>query len=274
MIDDVTQTVRKYTDGFFASFTKTAPDGRRVIYPWGAMGRGYFIGSDDVEERLKRLYSNALIVGTVGMGVASSLGGPIGGFGALVLLLVWFVVSVKRLTAGMEPSGEGLGLIQAYRDGARALSLRQLWSVLSLGVFLIAIGILLFVAGYPGSISPKLGMFPELVIFFGFGLLGVASGGGMLLLRRGADQPAEAASPAKSPVLAEEIGSQFTGQMGPIAAWLLTIFGLGLLGLGVYVLVRDSEDRSWEMASMVALFGLVAALGIVQLVLRHWERRG
>lgn len=274
MTDGVTQTVRRYTDGLFASFTKTTPDGRRVIYPWGVMGKGYFIADDQSEERLKRLYAVAVIVATVVLGVASFLGGLSGVFGALVLLLLCYVVYAKRLTAGMEPSGEGLSLVEAYRAGARAYSLRQLWSWVFTGIFMIGIGAALIVAGYPGSINPALGMLPELGIFWGLGIVVAGTGGFMLLLRRGAGPSVETPLPKKPSVIAEEIGASFTGLMGPIRAWFLTIFGLALFGPGVFLLVTDSADRSREMVGVVAVFGLVAAWGIAELVMRHRERRG
>lgn len=274
MADNVIQTVQRYTDGLFASFTKTAPDGRRIIYPWGIMGQGYVIPTVEVEARLKRQYAVAVIVMTMIMGVVSSLGGLLGVFGGLLLILVCYVVYARRLTAGMERSGERSSLLEAYRAGARAFSLRYLWSMVSFGIFLIGIGIALIVAGYPGSAYPALGILPELGIFWGIGILLLAVGGGMLLLRRGADRPAKESLPVRASVITEEVASHFTGLVGPVAAWFLTIFGLVLSGAGIFMFVADSEARSRETAGIVIMFGMVAALGLAQLVLRYRERRG
>jgi hypothetical protein len=267
-------TARRYTDAVFASFTKTTQDGRKVIYPWGIWGRGYFIASDKDEEQLKRLCAVSVAVVPILLGAAYHLGGLVGGLGVLILGLVGYAIYVKRLAAGMEPAGERLSWLQATRAGARTYSPRQLWSWVFCGIFLIILGVFAIVTGYPGAISPELGNLPELGIFFGFGTLAAAVGGLMLFLRRGVDRSATAPLPAKSPVIAEEVGSYFTGQMGPVRAWFLTIFGLVLTGIGIFLFVVDPAERSRETVALIALFGAIAAWGMAELVLRHRERHG
>ena len=43
-----------YFDALISGYFKTARDGRKLFYPWGAMGRGYAIASDRDYERLRR----------------------------------------------------------------------------------------------------------------------------------------------------------------------------------------------------------------------------
>ncbi|MBI5319014.1 hypothetical protein [Bradyrhizobium sp.] len=273
MIQDVIRLVRGYTDALFAGFTKAAKNGRKVIYPWGLMGRGYVIATDEIEEQLKQRYAVSVVVVTILLGIAFSFGGFAGGLGVLILCLVGYVVYVKRLVAGMESSDEGLPLVEAYAATARAYSPRQLWSWVYCGLVLIGLGIAVILTGQSGSIKPELGILPELVVFFGFGILVTAFGGWMLFLRRGVDQSGAAAPPpASKSIMAEEIGFYFTGQMGPLRAGLIAFFGLALSGAGIFMLLIDSAERSMETVGMVVLFGLIAAWGIAELVLRYRER--
>ncbi len=272
MIQDVIRLVRGYTDGLFAGLTKSAKDGRKVVYFWGILGRGYIVATDEVEERLKQQYAILVIVATVFLGIAFSAGGFVGGLAALVLWFAGYAIYVKRLVAGMEPSDERLSLARAYAAAARGYSPRQLWTWLSCGILMIGIGIVVVATGQPGLINPEFGIFPELGIFFGFGILVTAFSGWMLLLRRGAGPAAAAPSPAVKSIVAEEAASYVTGMLGPVRAWFLAIFGLVFSGVGVALLLVDSESRSRETVGGVALFGIVAALGISQLVLRYRER--
>lgn len=272
MIQNVIRLVRGYTDALFAGFTKETRDGRKVVYPWGLMGRGYVIANGEIEEQLKQRYAMFAIAVTFLLGIASSLGGLAGGFAVLIVCLVGYVVYAKRLVAGMEPSNEGLPIAEAYAAMARAYTPRQLWSWVSCGIFLIGIGIVIVVTGQPGFVNPEFGILPDLGIFFGFGILVTAFGGWMLWLRRGADPSAGAASPVVKSVVAEEAAFYVTGQVGPIRAWFIAIFGLVLTGVFAFILVTDREARSGEMYGAAAMFGLVAAFGVSLLVLRYRER--
>lgn len=271
MIQDIIRLVRGYTDALFAGSTKTAKDGHKVYYPWGFLGGGYVIATVEVEEQLKQQYAVSVIAATVFLGMAFSAGGFIGGLG-LILWFAGYAIYVKRLVAGMEPSDERLPWAQSYAAIARAYTPRQLWTWVSVGVFLIGLGIVIILIEQPGLIKPEFGILPELVVLFGGGILLLAVGGWMLLLRRGADPSAGTAPPVAKSIVAEEAAFHITGLMGPIRAWFIAIFGLVATGAFIYMLVTDSETRSREGFGGAALFGIVAALGISQLVLRYRER--
>ena len=43
-----------YFDALTSSSFKTTEDGRRLFFPWGTLGRGYAIPSEEEFERLRR----------------------------------------------------------------------------------------------------------------------------------------------------------------------------------------------------------------------------
>lgn len=274
MMQDALEIVRKYTDALFASFIRTTQDGRRVIYPWGILGDGYVIATDEDEERLKTLYAVYVVAVTALMGAAFSLGGLAGGLCALAVSLACYGVYVKRLTAGMEPAGGRPSFVEAYRAQARRFGLRQLWSFVFCGAVMIVLGIVVIVTDFSGTIAPRLGVLPELLIFFGLGSLTAAFGVWMLILRAEAERSDAADSTVVKSVVAEELGFYVTGQLGPVRAWFLAIFGLVLSGLGLFVFMVDPANRTREAAGFIAIFGLIAAWGIAEIVLRYRERHG
>lgn len=280
MIEAFKTHIRSYSDGLFAGFTKTAADGRRIIYPWGVFGRGYVIASADDEERLKKAYAVFLVAGVILMGAGSAFLGAVvmltgaasilsEGFGVLgagALILVGFGIAQRRLTATMEPAGERLSLTEAYRAQAIRHGPARQWSGIIMGVFLICIGII-------GSVNVPEENRLAVAILAVIGVPFVAFFGWMLVLSRGAPPPAADSKPAKTSVLAEEAAFYFTGDVGPFRAWFITIFGLVFTGLGLHMFIFDAEERL-TAAGITALFGLIAAFGISMLVVRRQRLRG
>lgn len=258
------QRVQGYADAVFAGFTKTAADGRKVIYPWGVLGRGYVLANEDDEKRLRQLFAVYLVVVTVVMAVAFSLGGYLGGLGAVALMLLGYAIYAVRLTARMEPTGERLPLIEAYRAQACSHSSRRLWSWTLTGIFLVCLGALMSVL----TPENRTGLAFLIVV----GIFCAAFGGWMLLLRRGAPPPAVAPPPPGQSAVGEELAFYITGDIGPIRAWFITIFGVVFSGLGIFLFIVDPAERS-TWAGMALLCGLLAAWGIAMLVLRHREHR-
>jgi hypothetical protein len=94
-------------------------------------------------------------------------------------------------------------------------------------------------------------------------------GGYFLALRhQGAIPPTEGLSPAGDSAVAEEAASYITGDVGPVRAWFMAIFGLVFSCLGIFMLVVAPESRSTG-AGITAMFGLIAAFGTALIVLRH-----
>jgi hypothetical protein len=257
------QRVQNYADALFAGFTKTAQDGRKVIYPRGLLARGYVIASEEDEKGLKQQFAVFLVVAPILVGAGHVLLGLPGSIGVGALILICYVIYVTRLTAKMEPSGEGLSVTEAYRAQALKHSPARLWSWIITGIFAVCLGIVLRVLTPESSAS--------FAFFIVIGVFLVAVGGYLLALRRGANPPAAGPSPAGESVAAEEAATYITGDVGPIRAWFLTIIGLVLTGFGIFMFAIDPADRS-TFAGFIAMFGLIAAFGIALLVLRYRAR--
>ena len=263
MIQALFQRIKDYADALFAGFTKTAQDGRKVFYPRGVVGRGYVIASEEDEERLKQKFAVFLVIVPILIVAGHVLWGYPGSLGVGALILVCYAIYVPRLTANMEPSGEGRSLTEAYRAQARKHSSARLWSWTITGIFVVCLGI-----AFSVSMPENATKFVFLIVVGG---LLAAFSGWMLALRRGANPPAADPSPVGESVVAEEVGTYFTGDVGPVRTWFITIFGVLATGLFIFVFVIDPEDRV-RSAGGIAIFGLIAAFGIAMLVLRHRGR--
>ena len=42
-----------YFDALTSGTFKTTPDGKRLFFPWGTLGRGYIVGTETDYERLR-----------------------------------------------------------------------------------------------------------------------------------------------------------------------------------------------------------------------------
>jgi hypothetical protein len=106
------------------------PDGRILFFPWGALGRGYALSSDEEHRRLRRATKRLLVLGLVGVPVAASVGmqslglGPIAAIGAL--LAVSGTLCLGWLTRGLEPCPERITRAEANARVVRAL--RRVWT--------------------------------------------------------------------------------------------------------------------------------------------------
>lgn len=263
MIQSPIPRIRSYADALFAGFTKTARNGRKLIYPWGFFVRGYVIASEKDEKRLKRQYTTFLILVPIVMGAGYTLWGNPGLFAAAALILVSYAIYATRLTASMEASGEGLSLEEAYRAQARKFSSALIWSWTIGGIFLVCFGIVASVTAPEHRLA-----FLSLILIGGFQ---TAVCGWMLMLRRGPNPPS--ATVVVDSVMAEESATLVAGGVGPVRAWFLTIVGLLFTAMFIFLAVVDPEERSKAVGG-AAMLGLVAAFGIAVLVSRYRSRPG
>src|SRR5262249_30423753 len=90
---------------FVGKYLKTDSDGRTVFFPWGYLGPGYVIASDEERQRLSRhlniLFRLAIFVWAPVFAVTLFLAGPVGaiaiGVLALILYAVWAIVVTRRM---------------------------------------------------------------------------------------------------------------------------------------------------------------------------------
>jgi hypothetical protein len=263
MIRTPFHTASEFADALFAGFFRRAQDGRKVVHPWGSFVKGYVIPSEEDERRMKQQFAAFLVVVPILVFVIHAFWGFPGSLAAGALIVAGYAIQVRRLTASMEPSGEGLSLTESYRALALKHSPTSLWSWMVVGLFCICFGILASVLGSENRES--------FAFLIGVGVFLVVSAGYFFVLRRGANPTAADTSLTGEAVAAEEAAASITGNVGPVRLWFMTIIGLMFTGLGIFLFVIDPSDRL-ESAGFTAMFGLIAGLGIALLVLRHRQR--
>jgi hypothetical protein len=160
------------TNGYF----KTAQDGRKLFLPWGVLGRGYIIASEQDYLRLRqqiKIYTVVMLVLVIG---SVSLQGKLGGFVIATLLTGFYLVWTRYLLRGLQRSDERMSLQESIASQARAFSPLVLWLLEILALAFVGGGIFIFIVD-PGN------WLIALVSIVLFGLVAV-KGASMIVLRR------------------------------------------------------------------------------------------
>jgi len=152
-----------YFDALTNSSFKTTPDGQRLFFPLGAMGRGYVLETEADYERLRRLIKISIIVGMVVTIGPIACGANLLGIAAAVVWCTLYAAWMALRLRGMQASTERLTVRESMTTQARAHSTIFLWFG--------AIGALLFVAagGFILIVDPRQWLVAcGGILFFGF----------------------------------------------------------------------------------------------------------
>lgn len=160
-----------YFDALAAGSFKNLENGKQAFYPWGRLGKGYELQTDEQYESIRRFviryYAASLVIGValaVGIGWFAFAILPIGG--------LYFHLAVRRHLGGMPTASEKLSVKESYEAQARLHNPWILWAALIISLLFVCAGaVLLF-----GNGDLKAGL---LVIGF-FGACGTFAG---LMLR-------------------------------------------------------------------------------------------
>ena len=134
-----------YFDALISGYFKTARDGRKLFYPWGAMGRGYAVPSDEDYERLRRrikIYQVVSLLAIVGAVAAK--------FYLLAFVIAGLSIAFYRawapyLVRGLQPSDERLSLQESMATQARAHDAVGLWLLEIVALMFVATGVVMLV---------------------------------------------------------------------------------------------------------------------------------
>jgi hypothetical protein len=165
-----------YFDGLTSGSFKTTEDGRKLFFPWGYLGRGYTIASDEDYNRL-RLQTKIYLMVALTVIVCSAFlrvkVNPIG-LGAILIAsyAVWTLYQVRRL----QPANESLSLRESMTTRGVAFGPVVLWLLEICSLVLVGSGIAIFFIE-PGSWLASLAS----ILFFG---VCAAAFAWMLFLRR------------------------------------------------------------------------------------------
>ena len=109
-----------YFDALTSGYFKTAPDGRKLFFPWGVLGRGYAIDSEQDYERLRRQVKAYTIVSLVLIVAVTALQAYVGAVVIGALLIAFYLGWMRYLLRGLYPSDERLSLQDSMTSQARA----------------------------------------------------------------------------------------------------------------------------------------------------------
>jgi hypothetical protein len=102
-----------YFDFLTSGYFKTEPDGRKLFFPWGVLGRGYAIASEQDFQRLQRQIKIYMVVSLVLVLGSASLEGDLFGLAVATLLIGFYAVWSQYLLRGLQRSDERLSLQEA-----------------------------------------------------------------------------------------------------------------------------------------------------------------
>jgi hypothetical protein len=163
-----------YFDALARYSLTTAPDGRRLFFPWGVMGRGYVIGSELDYERLRRQTKISLIVAFALVFISplaiSKLALPRYLFGFMVAAeAVAMGAWMQYLLRGLASPAERLSRQESVTLQARGRSPASLrWPMIG-SIAFVALGVILL------AIDPAANWLLATVTIIFFGLCAVVS---------------------------------------------------------------------------------------------------
>lgn len=116
-----------YFDALTSSYFKTGADGRKVFYPWGVLGRGYVVATEQDQQRLLRQVNTFTIVSFVLIVGACVFQAYLVAVLITLAVIVFYLFWVRRLIAGLQPSSEGLSMRESFTAQAMAHNPKHLW---------------------------------------------------------------------------------------------------------------------------------------------------
>ena len=134
-----------YFDALTSSAFKTTPDGRRLFFPWGALGRGYEIGPEQDYETLRRRIKLWTIVGLVLILAASQVLGFLAGFIAAAAMIAFYFGWMRYVLRSLRPSAERLTVRESMIAQARAQSPRRCGHLLILSIAFVVASVFILI---------------------------------------------------------------------------------------------------------------------------------
>jgi hypothetical protein len=165
-----------YFDALTSSWFKKVPDGRKLFFPYGTLGRGYIIDSQQTYERLHRQVKVFTIVVMVLIIGAGALQWYVVSFIIAALCIGFYMLWTRFLVRGLQQSDEKLSLEESMTSQAVTHSAVFLWLAEIITLAFVGLGILILV------VTPDMWITAfASIIFFG---MCAAVIGRMLVLRR------------------------------------------------------------------------------------------
>ncbi|MBR0835142.1 hypothetical protein JQ612_18305 [Bradyrhizobium manausense] len=135
-----------YFEGVTSSSFKTTDDGRRLFFPWGTLGRGYVLASEDDYRRL-RTQVKAYMVAAFALTLVPNLLRAYVLAATLVIALIGFYgVWMWFLLRRLDVADERLSFKESMTSQARAHGAGVLWLLIVSSLVLALGGLLVLLA--------------------------------------------------------------------------------------------------------------------------------
>lgn len=155
-----------YFDALTTSSFKTSEDGHRLFFPWGALGRGYRIPSEQDFERLRhkvKVYMMASLPVIIGVSIVAGLGVTVL---LLIVLVVAYVLWAHLQCRGMVQVAEKYTISESMASQAREHGSFGLWLIEIGSAAFVAMGIFILI------VDPSSWLIAAAsILFFGLGTL-------------------------------------------------------------------------------------------------------
>lgn len=134
-----------YFDGLAASSFKTNKEGQVIFYPWGKMGKGHIVPTEEKQAQLRQLvklqYMVAfplILVVQIALGWQYSLV-------LLPVLSVWYYFSVKKHLKDLPKTDEKITVKESVASSVKAYDNVTLWILLIASLFFVLCGIVFLI---------------------------------------------------------------------------------------------------------------------------------
>jgi len=176
MTNSSDNTKSGYFNALTAGYFKTGADGRKLFFPWGAMGRGYAIPSEQHYERMHRQLKIYMIASLVLIIAPIAAQFYLTGFIVAAVLMLFYVAWTPFLKRGLQPSAERMSVRDNIATQARIHNKGMLWAMEIASIVFVAGGIAMLI------FDPRQWMIALLsIVLFGFCTIVI---GRMIMLRR------------------------------------------------------------------------------------------
>lgn len=136
-----------YFDGITDASFKTDSQGRNVFYPWGILGSGYILESEEQKQKFRKFFSRMYMIVFAVIIVVQTVFTAWLNVALLPFFYLWFHFALKKMTKGLEKSSEKLKTSEAYKNSAKSHNLFTL-ILLELASFVfVALGFLMVYKG-------------------------------------------------------------------------------------------------------------------------------
>jgi hypothetical protein len=152
-----------YFDALTNSGFKTAQDGTRLFFPWGTMGRGYRIASEQDYLRLRKQVKTYLAVSLFLIIVSGPAVGYPYALAIAVPLMAFYLAWMPFVLGKLQRSDERLSFQESMTSQAVAHNPKTLRFLQIASVAFVVIGAVMLLTGFGDQLSALVSIF-----FFGF----------------------------------------------------------------------------------------------------------